>query len=239
MPYRRLPNTDTARLKAIEKAISSCSNRQNTSPLQEDFLRDIRLLHTDFKQAVDEYRNSFNKQRKNKNIHKKNTHKCKLYISHFIQVMNFAVLREEFPKTIKKYYNLKVDTMTLPKIQTEKQIIKWGEILVEGEQKRLLEGGQPILNPSLANLKNNVELFIDSYYLQKDLIKKTNRYQKKLVEIRPKIDLMIRQIWDKIEKFYEKYPAIIRREKAKIFGINYVYRKNEEKIELDDLLNFG
>ena len=126
----------------------------------------------------------------------------------------------------------------MPNLQTEKQLITWGKNLIEGEQKRVLEGGKPIQNPSLANLGTSYENFVDSYHLRKNLNNRTNNAQHKLVEIRPKVDKVIKEIWDETEKYFEKYPPIVSREKSKTYGVNYVYRKNEEKIELDDLLNF-
>lgn len=238
MPYRRLPNTDTARLKALNTALKMSNKKGTEGPLSAKSLYNLRLIIFDFEQVVDEYRSSFATQKENKRKHTKLLYKCKLYISHFIQVVNLAVIREEFSKSIRKYYELPLNSNRLPSLQSEKQLIKWGKIIIEGEQKRQLIGEKPIQNPTLINVKNSYDNFIDSYYLQKNLIKRTNNAQSKLVEIRPKVDDLMKNLWDEIEEFFEKYPAIVRREKAKSFGINYIYRKTEEKIELNDLLNF-
>ncbi|MBN2891161.1 MAG: hypothetical protein JXL97_04770 [Bacteroidales bacterium] len=239
MPYRRLPNTDAARLKAMKTAMLRANIDRKNSPLSAKIVYELPLLMAEFNQAVQEYNDSFDSQKNNKKEHKMLMQNCKLYVSHFMQVMNFAVLRGDFDKSIRKFYDLPVNSATLPTIQTEKQLEKWGKILVDGEQKRQLEGGKPMQNPNLSTLIGSYEKFIDSFYLQKSLQKRTANAQKKLVQIRPKIDDFIKLLWDEIEAFFEKYPPIIRREKAKSYGINYVYRKNEEKIELNDLLNFG
>ncbi len=94
-------------------------------------------------------------------------------------------------------------------------------------------------NPSVSALKTNYEKFVEAHQLQKNLYNRTLNIQKKLLELRLKVDELIKNLWDSIEAYFEKYPPIIKREKCKSYGIHYVYRKNEEKIELDDILNFS
>lgn len=239
MPYRRLPNTDAGRLKALKDAFDNTVKNNNKHPFSSNVIYELGLIISEFEQAVTEYKESFNYQKKNKKNHLKLTKTVKLYISHFIQVMNFAIERDEFTNKIRKYYNLPTNSNKLPTLQTEKHLEKWGKILIEGEQQRLLEGGKPIQNPTLASLKTAYEKFVDSYYLQKNLQKRTSVNQKRLVSVRPKVDIFIKQLWDDIEANFDKYPPIIKREKSKLYGVKYIYRKSEEKIELDDILNFG
>lgn len=236
MPYRRLPNTDKARIRAMQNALDGFKNAKNgNSVLSLNIVYELKLKLTEFRTEVEAYNLALLTQTKNQKKHKEIYQTCKLYVSHFIQVMNFAIIRGEFDKKIRKFYHLKINSSNLPNLNTEKQLILWAKKIIEGEEKRIFEGAKPIENPSLNKLKFNFEKFIDSINFQKNLQNKTNYAHSKLVNIRPKIDLLIKQLWDEIEAYFEKYPPLIRREKAKIFGIIYIYRKNEEKIELDDL----
>lgn len=236
MPYRRLPNTDKARIRAMQNALDGFENAKNgNSVLSLNTVYQLKLKLTEFKAEVEAYNLALLTQTKNQKKHKEIYQTCKLYVSHFIQVMNFAIIRGEFDKKIRKFYQLKINSSNLPNLNTEKQLILWAEKIIEGEEKRILEGGKHIENPSLNRLKFSFETFIDSINYQKNLQNKTNYAQSKLVNIRPKVDLLIKELWDEIEAYFEKYPPLIKREKAKIFGIIYIYRKNEEKIELEDL----
>ncbi len=237
MPYRRLPNTDKARIRAMKNALEGYSTQKNgQNILSADTIYIVKLKLIEFTQAVENYIEALSAQTKNQKQHKDKFYNCKLYVSHFIQVINFAIIRNEFPKNIRKFYQLPINSNNVPALNSEKQIIAWGDKIIKGEQNRTLTGEKPITNPSLANLKIAYEKFLDSVYLQKNLQNRTNFAQSRLVKIRPSIDELIRNIWDEIEKSYENYPPLIRREKAKAFGIIYIYRKNEEKIELNDLL---
>jgi len=240
MPYRRLPNTDAARLRAMSEALlNSEKNKKNNVVLSSNSMYELKLRIEEFKHLIDEYQNSIEKHKKSKETHNEIENKCRLYISHYLQVMNFAILRGEFNNDIKKYYDIPLDSQNIPSLQNEQQLIKWGKSLIEGEKQRQLEGGSAITNPSIAMVKANYEQFLDSDFYNKTLQNKIKTAQEKIVKIRPTIDNLIKKIWDEIENSFEKYPPIIKRQKAKSFGISYVYRKNEEKIELDDILNFS
>jgi len=237
MPYRRLPNTDKARIRAMQIALNGYNNAKNGKDvLFLDTVRKLNSILVEFTNKVDAYNSAFAFQIKNQKKHKIFFYNCKLYVSHFIQVMNFAILRGELDKSIKKYYQLKVNSSNLPALNSEKQLILWGQRIIKGELIRINNGEKPIENPSLHNLNLSYEKFTNSINYQKELQNLTRAAQNSLVNIRPDIDLLIKNLWDEIETFFEKYPPLIRREKAKLFGINYIYRKNEERIELEDLL---
>jgi hypothetical protein len=240
MPYRRLPNTDAARLRAMTEALfNSEKSKKNNVVLSSNLIYELKLKIDEFKHILSEYQNSIDNQKKSKDLHNEYETKCRLYISHFLQVMNFAILRGELNNDIKKYYNIPLDTQNLPNLQSEQQLIIWGKIIIEGDKKRQQDGVSAITNPSIAMVKAKYEQFLDSEFYNKSLQNKTKTAQEKLVKIRPIIDNLIKQIWDEIENYFESFPPIIKRQKAKNFGISYVYRKNEEKIELDDILNFS
>jgi len=237
MPYRRLPNTDKSRLRAIQQAIKGFDKLSSGQQvLSANTIYKLRLIYTEFSEAVKTYNTAFEYQIENKKVHNDKFHKCKLYLSHFIQVANFSILRGEIPKATRKYYGLSETSTNVPSLQTEKQIITWGKKIVEGEQKRLKEGKKPVENPSLPLTKAAFEAFEESAILQKNLQKRTNNTQTTLTKLRPGVDELIKQAWDEIESTFDKYPPLIKREKCKSFGIIYIYRKTEEKIELDDLL---
>ncbi len=237
MPYRRLPNTDKSRIRAMQKALYAYENKKDGQKVYSaDLFYKLNIKLSDFISVVEDYKKAYSIQIKNQKKHKQTYNFCKLYISHFVQVMNFAILRGEYSKKIRKYYNLPLNSSKVPSLQTEKELINIGKTIIQGEESRLKEGQRPITNPSLPEIKNSYEKFLDSIFLQKNLQNRTNIAQAKIVKLRPTVDKLIKNIWDEVEKFYKSYPSLIKREKAKSFGITYIYRKNEEKIELDDLL---
>jgi hypothetical protein len=237
MPYRRLPNTDKSRLIALEIAIET--HKKNSKVLSFDTVRKISLHLTDISEAVKNYKETLSKQRQaNKNFSDLLS-KSKLYISHFYQVMQFAILRGDLPKNERKFFGLSNSSKKIPVIRTYKQVLNQAEIIIKGEQKRISEGKRPIQNPSYAEIDAIIERLKESYIDYENLKNKTKQVHKKLEDLRPIVDLFIKNLWDEIEDAFAQYPTIISRQKAKEFGVKYVYRKNEEKIELEDILMFN
>ena len=96
MPYRRLPNTDQARIRAL-KAVVVKGDICNVYDLAVSLkaLTDARNFLTKFEAAQAYYADCFERQARAGRKHQANVKTARLYISHFIQVLNLAVLRDE------------------------------------------------------------------------------------------------------------------------------------------------
>jgi hypothetical protein len=153
--------------------------------------------------------------------------KAKLYISHFIQVVNMSIQRGEISSSILDFYKLNGHSRKLPALNTEEEIIRWGENIIEGETHRLQRGMSPITNPTIAVVKVRYEKFLEAYQNQKNLQQATNRALQELAELRPAADQIILNIWNEVEESFKDLPDELRREKAMEYGLVYVYRKSE------------
>jgi len=230
MPYRRLPNTDVARLKALHKAYKLGKELPpfNLAYSQSN-LQKIQSFLPGYEKAVSEYKYAYQKQIDNNKEHIKAQKKARLYISHFIQVMNLAVQRGELDKQIRKYYQIEVDNKKAPLLNSEQEIIMWGERIIQGEQQRVREGMTPVTNPTVAVVKVRYENFIDSQKCQKILQQNQQRSQQKLVEMRATADAIIQSVWNEVEAHFATHGEESKRAKAAEYGVHYVYRKNELK----------
>jgi len=94
---------------------------------------------------------------------------ARLYISHFIQVLNLAVIRNEIRALQKELYGLNVQENALPDLSSETALADWGRKVIEGERKRMGQGGIPIYNPTIAKVKVHYDIFMESYEKQKNL----------------------------------------------------------------------
>lgn len=230
MPYRRLPNTDNARLKALKEAYKKGKDLPpfKLAYTQSTFQK-VKFFVDKFESAMTTYKNTYAIQvQKNKEfvqIYKK----AKLYVSHFIQVMNMAVIRGELNQDTRNYYKLPKDEKKVPQLNTETELIKWGKLLIEGENERILKQLSPITNPTIAVVKVRYENFIDAYKAQKVYQQNSARALSKLATLRPEADQIILDVWNEVEKTYEPLPDDQKREKAEKYGLVYVYRKNELK----------
>jgi len=232
MPYRRLPNTDQARLRALNKAYGMGQKLSlNDLGISNETYQKLKVFLPKFEHALISQKEAYTNQIKNSNQYKDALKKVRLYLSHFVQVMNFAVLRNEFKPVVRKFYGLEQDDSKVPSLNTETEIIEWGKKIINGEEERVIKGGFPILNPKIAVVKVRYERFTEAFHFQKTLQDVNNRALNKVSKMREEADFIILAIWNEVEAKFEKLPASAKREKCKDYGINYVFRKNEKKSE--------
>jgi len=228
MPYRRLPNTDSARLKSLKAAYSK---GKDLPPFKLAFsagsFRNIQKVLPQFENAMSEHKNALNIQaEKNKEYHKR-LKKARIYISHFIQVVNLAILRGDLQADTRNYFGLEEEEKKVPSLVSEEEVIHWGKKLIEGEKKRRNKGMNPITNPTIAVLKVHFDKFMEYHNYQLSLKNRSQRAQDQLNEKRGQVDGVIQQIWNEVEGSFNDLPEEMRREKATDYGLVYVFRKNE------------
>ena len=129
MPYRRLPNTDQARIRAL-KAVVAKADTHNLYDLAVSLktLTEARNFLMRFEAAQSYYVQCFERQSQAGRKHQANVKMARLYISHFIQVLNLAVIRSEVRAAHKSYYGLPTDSSNVPDLSMEKP----NELLKEG-----------------------------------------------------------------------------------------------------------
>lgn len=228
MPYRRLPNTDISRLKAIKTAYKK---GKEINPMELAFkqgtLQRIQSFLPKWEKVIAEHKTTYDIQVKNNKEYLKKVKKAKLYISHFIQVVNMAIARGELQPSVRGFYGLDEDFTRLPVLNTETDIIEWGKKIIDGETTRKMQGMTPITNPTIALVKVHYDNFAEAYKFQKMLQKNHGRALTNLSELRADADDIILNIWNEVEDHYKDLPEDIKREKAQSYGLVYVFRKNE------------
>ena len=233
MPYRRLPNTDQARIRALN-AIVQKGEELNVYDLAFSLksLSLVRNFLTKFEAAHTFYVECFEQQSKAGRKHAANAKMPRLYLSHFIQVLNLAVIRSEIKAAHKDYYGLDVRNHIVPDLTTDANMAEWGAKVIAGEQKRMSLGGVPIYNPTIAKVKVHFDIFMQSYEKQKDLQMATSRSLETLAAMREEADALILDVWNQVEKKYENItPNEKRLDMCRDYGLVYYYRTGETKPE--------
>jgi hypothetical protein len=230
MPYRRLPNTDQARLRAIEAALEKGKiTPQKELAFSHGTLEKLQTFYPRLLGAIRQLdtakQNQFNKSREYGEIVKK----AKLYITHFAQVLTFAILREELKPEARSFYGLDPHTQKVPSLNLEKDILEWGERMINGEQNRCKQGGNPIYSPSIALVKVHYESFLEAYRYQMILQNMTNKASELMNRVRGEADELIQQLWNEVEARFRFLTDEQKREIAAEYGIVYVLRPYEQK----------
>jgi hypothetical protein len=230
MPYRRLPNTDQARLRALETARKKAIGLSPFDiPFSQKWFLELKTFLPQFQQAVDQYNGSKNRQSQVGKVLSEQFKMARLYVSHYIQVFNFCVQRNELNSSVRKYLGLSDDDKSVPELGTEQQLITWGDRVIKGEEQRMLLGGTRIYNPSIAVVRVKYEQFLESYNSHKSLLVTTQKLHEKVVAMREHADLLIVNVWNEIEEKYKDLAADTKREKCADFGIVYFQRRHEKE----------
>ncbi len=232
MPYRRLPNTDQARLRALRIAIDEHQklNDTNNFVLSYRLIQEAKVYLNQFDKTLSQYRQALEAQieanRNSQNVIKN----ARLYVSHFIQVMNLCVIRNEIKREHKELYKLAPDDFAVPDLSTEAALLEWGKNLIEGEETRLRSGGTQIYNPSIAKVKVHYDKFKEHKTEQAVYQRNTSRFLEAVAEMRQRGDEIIQQMWNEVEAHYASLPPYDRLQACQKYGLVYYYRRGEAEL---------
>jgi len=239
MPYRRLPNTDSARIKAMKIALEK-GKELHPSKLAYSSKTIVRLQKflPLFDHNLQLYRQALSSQNKKSKDYNETIRKARIYLTHFIRVMNMAIFRGELPAETRAFYGLATDESTVPSLNTENELMSWGRRIIEGEEFRIKKGGSPITNPTIAVVKVRFENFIEAWTFHNTLAKRTVDYIEKNTSLRKEADELILQLWNEIENTHSALPEEVRKTLSEEYGLVYFYRKGElEKAKKPEIQN--
>ncbi|NJM16372.1 MAG: hypothetical protein HC896_14250 [Bacteroidales bacterium] len=202
-----MPNTDVSRLKALKTAYRKAKElppfnlafSQSAFQLVQSFL-------PGFEKSILNYKHGYKNQVEKNKDYIKEMSRAKLYISHFIQVLNMAIVRGELSADNRAFFNMDVKEKKLPTLNTEADIIKWGERLIQGERNRKIKGLTPISNPTIAVVQVRYEKFMDAFQFQKTIQKTNAMHLNKLASLRREADNIIQKVWNEVEDAYMNLP---------------------------------
>ncbi len=228
MPYRRLPNTDQSRIKALKTAIRKDDQLDfNSRFIAFKDIIDARNFLPIFEKQQVHYQQAFDNQVNANKRYQQIVHNARLYISHFIQVFNLSVIRGDIKQEHKLFYQLDPEVHNVPNLSTEQDLLHWGKCIIDGENERIRNGGLPIYNPAIAKVKVHYEIFKEFKTTQKIHQQATTRQWDELVKLRERGDAIIKDIWNQIEDHFKDLHPYYRLEKCKEYGVVYYYRKGE------------
>ncbi len=236
MPYRRLPNTDQARVRALSTALEESDQQHLQLVISYQTQHEAKVLLQKFEQAIGLYKQTYENQVNSNKDFQQIFRNARLYISHFIQVLNLAVQRNEIKTEYKKLYHLDPEDFSVPDMVSAESLIEWGQNIIEGEALRMKAGGIPLYNPAIAKVKVHYDIFKEYRDNQLFLQQNTARYGDKVSDLRQPVDDLILDIWNQIEGFFNDLPPYKRMESCKQFGVIYYYRRGEAELTpADDL----
>lgn len=236
MPYRRLPKTDQARIRALRAAVeSSVENGIYTNVLTYNTYHRAKSFLERFEREVGVYKRCVQEQASKKgNLKYEDAlKKARMYVSHFIQVLSMSIMRGEIARSKRSYYGLPENEDTIPNLFSESSVLEWGMKVMEGERRRQSEGGVPIYNPTMGRVSVVFELFKEMYDKQHQLQDRTNEALRNISDMRFEGDEIIFEAWGEIERSFAALQGSARLEKCASYGVIY-YERPDRKSKSSD-----
>lgn len=231
MPYRRLPNTDKARIRSLETAIAKIRNSDFYAPVlsPELFSKADKKLQQ-FKEAVDRYVKSLDSQvsYSKSEAYQTKLKNAKMYVSHFLTVFNMCVKRGEMKASDRKFYSITENSGELPDMSSDIAVIRCCENTIRGEKNRSDKGGIPIYNPTIAKVAVHYELFKELYDKQCQLRQLTDEALMVVSLMRPQVDKVILDVWNSIENYFSDLSGDKKLKTCRDYGLIYYYRTSEK-----------
>ena len=237
MPYRRLPKTDQARIRALKAAVdSSVRGGIFTNVLTHNTYHRAKELLERFSREVAVYKRCVTEQssKKGNENYDAALKKARMYVSHFIQVLSMCIMRGEVARSKRPYYGLPENEDTVPNLFSEASVLEWGQKIIAGEQRRQGEGGIPIYNPTMGRVSVVFEIFKEMYDRQHMLQTRTAEALANISNMRYDVDELIFEVWGEVEKSFASLSGETRIKKCAEYGVIYYYRPDRAKKKSDD-----
>ncbi len=231
MPYRRLPNTDQARLSALQHAVQRASEADyGQQVLDYATQQEAQRVLLQFETLVSQYHDNRDSKASANKEYRLGVQNARMYISHFIQVLNLAVIRGEIKKDYKQLYGLDVENHVVPDLSTEEDLLYWGEHIIQGENERISKGGFPIYNPAINKVKVYYDIFKEQQVNHSFHKKNANRVYENVEQLRKQADELILNIWNQVENYYKDQLPFAKLNLCKEYGLIYYYRTGEKHL---------
>lgn len=231
MPYRRLPKTDQARIRALRCAVESSVENgvftnvltHNTYHRAKDFLQRFSAEVSMYKRCVQEQAS-----KRGNAEYEAALKKARMYVSHFIQVLSMCIVRGEIARNKRVYYGLPENEDTVPNLFSEASVLEWGKKIMDGEQRRQGEGGIPIYNPTMGRVSVIFEMFKEKYDRQVALQQRTAEALQNIADMRYEADEIIFEAWSEIEKAFSSFQGEARLKHCAKYGVIYYDRPDRK-----------
>ena len=126
MPYRRLPKTDAARLKAL-KTVLDCNDIYTVRNRIVDWqvLNRCRPAYDRLLTACEQYRVCMMAQKRKTGQMEKLQRNAAMFLSHFIQVLFLAMERGEIKPRYKQLYGFAESDAAVPSLKSAESLLEW------------------------------------------------------------------------------------------------------------------
>lgn len=229
MAYRRLPNSTPQRLRALLAMYNRAAvTPPSQLPFKQETIDRLNAFYPAYHQKITDMAKALSAQASITSQVITAKQAATWLVLDFMDALQNAIRRGAFDASVRVLYGLPMEKRQRPKLQSEQDIITWGEDIHDGETKRISLGGAPITFPSLAEVDAATLDFKTKNLQQSEKKYAYDTSQEAVQTENKKADKLILKCWNEIESEYDVGDKPSLRRKAREWGIIYVPRKGEK-----------
>ncbi|MBI4930441.1 MAG: hypothetical protein HY841_06740 [Bacteroidetes bacterium] len=220
---RKLPDSDEKRNIALSGAKTK---KDNTAPaniaITPNTITRLDAMQPLFSSLMQARANKLQAQTDSTTVKETAQARARMFVSHFIQAFNNGVDRGMFPPSHRAFYQLDVNSNSVPDISTEPLLTQWWQRLIDGDAARIAAGGAPMAMPTIAEVTFEYNAFKNANIAQSTAKNNYDSAQEDVEDQREEADKIILKVWDEVETFFNEEPITSKRNKAREWGLVYV-----------------
>lgn len=148
--------------------------------------------------------------------------KLQMLNSHYIQVFNFKIAEEIFPKEYRSFFNIPVTSGAVPAQRNGDDAKQLAEDIITGEPAMIAAGGTASPFPTLANVTAALSAYNTAAAAQSNAKEETDMAEEALAALMPDAKKVMVKVWDEVETYFNEETIESKRLNAREWGVVYV-----------------
>ena len=229
MPQRRLPQSATARLKAMRtgKDRKDAIPAPLLIPYTAATIAKLDVFYPAYKLKVEAVETALQAQVNVSSTVKEKRQIAEWFISDFFGALQSAIRRKTFNASVRAFYGLAVSDGKVPLLNSEADIIFWGDKAAVGEAARIAAGGAAITFPAIAEVNTAVTNFKNANLQQANAKEAFDAAQEALEADQAEADKLVLKMWNETEAAFDDGNKPSMRRKCREWGVVYVPNPGE------------
>ena len=229
MPFRRLPDSDATRAKALDAALKkSAATAESARLISAATAAALQTFCPKWEKETTERADALGRQTSATSALDAAGQRLRTYASHFFQVFQLGVARGIYSPSGRAVFELSVNEEASPNLSTEADLLQWTDRIVKGDPRRVANFSEPaMVNPSAADVAAARTAYQTELALQSAAKDALEGEQSDVNDLRPEADQLIRDIWDEVEFSLRQLDPPTLRRRAREWGVFYALRPGE------------
>ena len=154
MPFRRLPDTDATRGKALDAALKkSTATHESAHLISAGTAAALQTFCPQWQKETTDRADALGRQTAATSALDAAGQRLRTCASHFFQVFQLGVARGIYSPSGRAVFELSVNEETIPNLTTEADLLQWTDRIVKGDPRRVANFSELVMaNPSAADV---------------------------------------------------------------------------------------